>query len=106
MQNKFSPERIERIMESLDGMQPAAVPHFFYTRLKAKMQPAEKKNSFLLLRPAFITAALAVFLLLNVFSLFTINKMPEQNISEQYTGPASIESFAKAYNLESENIYE
>jgi hypothetical protein len=106
MQNKFSPERIERIIESLDGIQPAAAPPFFYTRLKAKMQPAVQKNSFLLLRPAFITATLAVFLLLNVFSLFTINKMPEQNMAEQSKDPGGIESFAKAYNLESENVYE
>jgi hypothetical protein len=93
-------------MESLDGMQPAAAPHFFYTRLKAKMQPVEQKHNFLLLRPVFITAALAVFLLVNVFSLFTINKSPEQKFSEQNTGPASIESFAKAYGLETENVYE
>lgn len=93
-------------MGSLDGIQPAAAPEYFYTRLKAKMQPAVQKNGFLMLRPAFITATLAVFLLLNVFSLFTINKMPEQDLAEQNKVPAGIESFAKAYNLESENMYE
>ena len=106
MQNKFSPERIESIMESLDGIQSAAAPDFFYTRLKSKMQPAEQNYTFLLLRPAFITTALSVFLLLNVFSLITIKKMPEQNISANKTSPAGIESFAKAYGLETENVYE
>lgn len=106
MQNKFSQERIERIIESVEGIKPAAAPHFFYTRLKAKMQPAEKENSFLLLRPSFMTAALAVFLVVNVFSLLTIHNMPEPNISEIKTGPASVETFAIAYDLNTETVYE
>ena len=61
MQHKFSQERVERIMKSLGGIQPAAAPDFFYTRLKGKMQPQAEKKIFFMLRPAFITAALSVF---------------------------------------------
>ena len=56
MQNNFSQERVERIMKSLGGIQPAAAPDFFYTRLKGKMQPETGKKTFFMLRPAFITA--------------------------------------------------
>ena len=63
MQNKFSQERIENIMTSLGGIQPAAAPDFFYTRLKGKMQPAAEKRTFFMLRPAFITATLAILLI-------------------------------------------
>ena len=61
MQNKFSEDKILSIMESLGGIQPAAAPDFFYTRLKGKMQPQAEKKIFFMLRPAFITAALSVF---------------------------------------------
>jgi hypothetical protein len=106
MQNKFSQERIESIMESLGGMQTAVAPDFFYTRLKGKMQPQEKK-AFFMLRPAFITAALSLFFIVNVFSLLSMKKLPEQHFSLQNNKPATIESFAKAYNLNgSESVYE
>ncbi len=107
MQNKFSPDRVESIMESLGGMQPAVAPDYFYTRLKGKMQPAEEKKTFFMLRPAFITASLSFFLIVNVVSLLSIKKAPEQHFSEQTTKPQTIESFAKAYNLNgSESVYE
>jgi len=94
-------------MESLGGMQPAVAPEFFYTRLKGKMQPADEKRTFLLLRPAFITGALSLFLMVNIFSLLSINKMPKQHFSLQNNKPATIESFAKAYNLNNpESVYE
>ena len=106
MQNKFSQERVESIMESLGGMQPAVAPDFFYTRLKGNMQPQEKKI-FFMLRPAFITVALSLFLIVNVFSLFSINKTATQHFSVQNNKPATIEFFAKAYNLNgSESVYE
>ena len=107
MQNKFSEERVQSIMESLGGIQPAVAPDFFYTRLKGKMQSKEVKKTFLMLRPAFITTALSLFLIVNVFSLFTMNKTPKQGLSVQSYKAATIESFAKAYDLNtSESVYE
>jgi hypothetical protein len=107
MEGKFSQERVNRIMESLGGMQPAAAHDFFYTRLKGKMQPATEKKTILNLRPAFITAALSLFLIVNVFSLISINKKPKQHFFEEHSNPSTIESFAKAYNLNtSESDYE
>lgn len=106
MQNKFSQERVQSIMESLGGLQPAAAPDFFYTRLKGKMQPAAEKKPFFILRPAFITGVLAVFLIVNVFSLVTIRRAPERPASLQSNKPATIESFASAYNMNTGSVYE
>ena len=107
MQNKFSEDRIESIMESLGGIRPAVAPDFFYTRLKGKMQPATEKKTIFILRPAFITAALSLFFIVNVFSLLTLSKTSKQHFSEQTSKPATIESFAKAYDLNtSESVYE
>lgn len=106
MQNKFSQERVQSIMDSLGGLQPAAAPDFFYTRLKGKMQPVAEKKTFLLLRPAFITTVLAVFLIANVFSLISIRKGAKDTVSMQSSKPATIESFASAYNINTGSVYE
>ena len=112
MQNKFSEERVLSIMESFGGMQPAAAPDFFYTRLRANMQPAEEKRTFFMLRPAFITATLAVLLIANVISLLQTDKLSqgdlraEQDPTVVNSKPATIESFAAAYNMNTGSVYE
>ncbi|MEP7254921.1 MAG: hypothetical protein ABI666_04045 [Ferruginibacter sp.] len=108
MKNNLSNNRTERVMGSLDSLQKATAPDFFYTRLKGKMQmemePAKKP--FFLLRPAFITAVLSIFLIINVFSLFEIGKVPKQNTATQPNNQATIESFATAYNMNTGSVYE
>ena len=106
MQNKFSEQRVQSIMESLGGLQPAAAPDFFYTRLKGKMQPAAEKKTFFILRPAFITAVLSIFLIVNIFSLISIREAPAEPVSMQSNKPATIETFAAAYNMNTGSVYE
>jgi len=106
MENKISNERVEKIMGSLDSIHKAAAPDFFYTRLKGKMQPGEDKKTFFMFRPAFITAALSVFLIVNVFSLVEMNKTAKQNSTGRSETPAGIESFAKAYDMNTGSVYE
>lgn len=105
MQNKFSEEQVLSIMESLGGIQPAVAPDFFYTRLKGKMQPAEKKT-FFMLRPVFITAILSLLLIINIVSLLQTGKVPKQDATAVGSKPATIESFAAAYNMSSGSVYE
>ena len=107
MKNNLSTERTERVMGSLDGMQKVTAPDFFYTRLKGRMQrePEPGKKTSFLLRPAFITAVLSIFLIVNVLSLVEIGKTSKQNVVTQ-PGNATIESFATAYNMNTESVYE
>jgi hypothetical protein len=109
MQNKFSQDKVLSIMESLGGIQPAVAPDYFYTRLKGKMQPAEEKKTFFMLRPAFITTTLSLLLIINIVSLLQTDKAPKQNSNSNaaYNNkPATIESFANAYNMNSGSVYE
>jgi hypothetical protein len=94
-------KRTEEILESLSGLQKAAAPNFFYTRLIGKMQHElpVKRKTFLLLRPAFITAVLSIVLVINVASLVLLNDKPKKE-------KATIESFAEAYNFNSPSLYE
>lgn len=97
MENK----RTEEILESLSGLQKAAAPDYFYTRLVARMENElpVKRKTFLLLRPAFVTAVLSIVLVANVASLFLLNDKPKKE-------KATIESFAEAYNFNSPSSYE
>lgn len=100
-------------MESFGGIQPAVAPDFFYTRLRAKMErPVEEKKTFFILRPAFITATLTVLLIVNVISLLQTDKLPHSTLRAKQEQPvvsgkpATIESFAAAYDMNSGSVYE
>ena len=98
----------EKILNSLTGVQKVAAPDFFYTRLLGRMQNEmePKRKSFLLLRPAFVTAALFAVLVINIFSIMQFDKAPQHKSTSPSAKPATLESFADAYNLNTESVYE
>ena len=103
------PNKEERILNSLDGLKKTEAPDFFYTRLIGRMQHEiePKTKPFLLLRPVFFTSALFLVLVVNVFSIIKFDKAPlQQNATVQSSKPATIESFADAYNMNTVSVYE
>jgi hypothetical protein len=100
--------REDRILDILGGLSKAVAPDFFYTRLTGRMQKETEpeKKPFFLLRPAFIAIALAAVLILNVISLTRLNTEPVAKAGTESAKPATTESFAKAYGLESASLYE
>ena len=59
--------KIEQILNSLDGNQRAAAPEFFYTRLKARMErKQENYNKPWILRPAYALVTLIIVLVINI----------------------------------------
>ena len=107
MENKDL-NRVERILNSLDKMQKATAPDFFYTRLSGRMQNEleVKGKPFFIPRPAFITASLLVVLAGNIISLIRLNGSPAQKSTVQSSKPATIDSFAEAYNIVTVSVYE
>lgn len=91
-------------MESLGGLQKATAPDFFYTRLLGRMQRETEpvKRPVLIFRPAFVTAALAIVFIVNIFSLTQLNNRP----AKQSNRPATIESFSEAYGMNTNTVYE
>lgn len=89
-------QRIEKVLNSTDGMLPVEAPVFFYTRLSAKMNKQDEKDSLLVSRPALAIAALSFFMLMNIFLLIKYNQQPSVNPSEHST----INSFISNYNLD------
>lgn len=97
--------KVEEILNSLDGCPRASVPDFFYTRLKANMEkrqePATPKTW--LLRPAFAFLALAVILLINTFILFREGTGKEEATNDSET----LQSIAAEYSLnDNTTVYE
>jgi hypothetical protein len=82
-----TPEKIEQVLSSLDGLQRAEASPFLYTRLKGRLQ---KVNEFVPARIAWgIAAALGVVLLLN---LATIKQLPAQHQTVTNNGAALVAS--------------
>lgn len=101
--------KIEEILGSLDGVKRAAMPDFFYTRLKARMlarheeggekglEPSVKKSW--VLRPVFALAALVLVLLINAAVILKGNFVKENTTGDTET----IQSIAAEYSLNDNN---
>ena len=107
MENKDF-NREDRILNSLSGLQKATAPDFFYTRLIGRMQNEieVKRKPFFVLRPVFVTASLLIVLIVNVISIGQLDKQPVQKDMVHSNKPATVESFAEAYNMGTNSVYE
>lgn len=76
-------ERIEKALESLDGIQRATPQPYFYTRLKARLDRKEREWSGItgfISRPAYALAMICIVLLVNTWAV-----MNSSNNSSQIT---------------------
>jgi len=77
---------IDKILQSLDGIQKASPGHFFYTRVQARLQKEEKGNwaqlASFLAKPRVALSTLFIICLLNAAALFyqrhALSGLPEQ----------------------------
>jgi len=94
-------KKIEEILGSLDGVQKATAPDFFYTRLKARMEGrlTAKEPRPLLLRPIYITVTLLLVLLMNALVFLNSSSDNETVISDE-------QSIAAEYNINTNLTYE
>ena len=108
-------KHLEEILGSLDGSQRAAVPDFFFTRLKARMlarlEGGEKgfeqeqgfKKSWLL-RPAFAITALAVVLLINTMVILKDDASKDDGMKDNAANDVeTLQSIAAEYSLNDNN---
>lgn len=88
----------EEVLNSLDGIQRATTPDFFYTRLKARMEKgyepvAQKPWIF---KPVYAVAALLLVLIINAAVIF---KNSETKSGSSNPEIESLQSIAAEYNL-------
>jgi len=96
--------KIEEILGSLDHIERAAAPDFFYTRLKARMEKglADNSSKHWVLRPVYAVAALLVVLAINAAVILNGSKAAETSTTETEVS----QSIASEYSINSNLTYE
>jgi hypothetical protein len=91
----------DEIFQSIEGMQRAEAPDFFYTRLMGRIQEPVTKAAVWIKRPVLVFATLLLLLAMNIAAITQFNKRPEP--SKQLTG---IQGFASQYGLDGSSSYQ
>lgn len=97
--------KIEATINSIDGLQKAEMPAFFYTRLQAKMQKklAAQQTAWMPFgRPAWLIATLVLFLVINTVMIKQVTK---QQLLNATTETPSLQSFASEFDLNNSTNY-
>lgn len=102
---KSTPQNIDDILNSIDGISRAELSSFFYTRVQANLaKRSEASGSFwsLVSKPAFSFATFSLLLILNIAAITHFIKAGKQNPQQQSTG---IQGFAQEYDLTTTSVY-
>ncbi len=101
----FTQPDLNKIMESMDGISKAEMPHFFYTRLMANIEK-KSTNTYslwsLVTKPAVSLVTLSLLVILNVAAINYYLRSPKQVDAVEYS---SIEKFAEEYDLNVSSVY-
>jgi hypothetical protein len=91
--------KISNVLASIEDIEKAPAPVFFYTRLVGRMERESHKEDkhFMLLRPAMLATCLGLICVINTMVL--LSRQQEPKLHNQYNNEAGIESFANEYNL-------
>jgi len=99
--NKNANSLLEDHLQVLDEMQEVGTDHFFYTRLRARMEAKNAGEEWgFRLRPALAIPALTILLVLNGFLLYQYSQKNNKKDSAY-----SIQRFAADYNQSIQSIY-
>ena|SRR6266487_2619739 len=94
--------KIEQILNSLDGNQRAGAPDFFFTRLKARIEREEETNRKpWILRPAYALTTLLIVLVINIAIIL---KGEQATDSNNNSDTETAQSIAAEYSLNDNNI--
>jgi hypothetical protein len=96
--------QIEKTLGSLDGIKKASPVPFFFTRVQAALNNAERnvyeKLSVFITRPAILIAGICFILLLNVIAVFD-QKNPIQSATDNFE-----QLSADEYNIAVNSYYQ
>ena len=99
--NKNSNSLLDEHLQVLDEIQAVGTDHFFYTRLRARLEARKAGEEWgFKLRSSLAIAALSLLLVLNGFLLFQYAKNDKKQDSAY-----SIQRFAADYNQSVQSIY-
>ncbi len=94
-------QAVEETLASINNMNRAEAPPFFFTRLQARLEKtATVKWRFLVNKPVLSLAMFTLLLLLNMLAIDLYSKKEQPAAAE--TG---IQKFAQEYNLSESSVY-
>ena len=97
-------EEVDKILDSLDGIQRASANPFLFTRIQARLEKEEKNfwsQAFAFIsRPAIAFSGVVIAILINAFVFFESRSEPLKNTQDEE------QVFASEYNLSTNTIYE
>lgn len=103
MERKLN-KKIDKVMQSLDGIEKASPAPFFFTRLEARMRREksswEKVSSFVA-KPVIAFACVCLVIMINAMVIFSSRN--SQNSTDQQTNELAT---TDEYNLVSSTFYE
>ena len=80
---------VDEFLKSIEDFKEAETDHFFYTRLKARMERGEDKVGFSF-KPVLIIGMLAIMLIINSFVIIKQNRSQDN---------VTIEDFGNNYSI-------
>jgi len=103
--NRPDPEELEQILNSLNGINRAEMPPFFYTRLQAQLDKKSRDAGYfwsLLTKPAVSLGTLFLLLILNIAVIRTYLHTASSAPVQETTG---LQTFADEYGLGTSTVY-
>jgi hypothetical protein len=92
---KKSPLSVDELLRDIQPIQEAETDHFFYTRLRARMEKRQSAPGWNFpLRPVWVIASLVLLLLMNSFILAQQFKSPKTTA----TTSSPLQNFATSYD--------
>lgn len=101
----FTQKEFDPVLDSLDGIQRAEMPAFFYTRLQSRLEKQNgQEGAFwkILTKPAFSLLTLSLLVVLNVAAIRYFTKNHTVVNTKQ---SSAIQNFANEYDLGINSVY-
>ena len=104
METEFTQQKIDEIVQSIEGIGRAELSPFFYTRLRARLdqRSSPQKTRLLLTKPAFSFITVSLLIILNIAAINYYVKNNRQSAVGDTTG---IQNFAQEYNIAVSSLY-
>lgn len=97
-------EEVEKTLAAIEGLEPASLDDFFYTRLmrrRENRQPSGPESEFVNISVAFSMAAVFLLTIINIWTVFNYTTDEDETTRQQ-----EVESIASEYELTAPLIYE
>lgn len=99
-------KQVDDCIESIEGIERAEAPPFFYTRLQARLETVNTRKGAglnLFAKPVLSLVTFSVLLVLNITAIRYFEKPAAVQKEKSASG---IEEFAKEYDMEITSLYQ